>query len=136
MKLVLQSNEGIIAVLSELDVAQHGTGDIGSDFQGVGCDGDSLLSLILGLNHLEVRRFSPAEEDIEVEGNALEAEHVISVGGDLDLELRGFLLPVDHGTLLVFRILVEFNAKFEAEVLELLCREPVGGYLSVMVDYW
>ena len=39
------------------------------------------------------------EEDVQVHGNALEAEHVIAVGGDLDLELRCFLHSIDDRAL-------------------------------------
>lgn len=41
------------------------------------------------------------EEDVQVHGNALEAEHVIAVGGDLDLELRRFLHSIDDRALRV-----------------------------------
>jgi hypothetical protein len=57
------------------------------------------LELVLG-------HFLSAEENIEVHGNSLEAEHVISVGRDLDFEL-GRLLDASG-------VIVQFNAEFEA----------------------
>ena len=57
------------------------------------------LELVLG-------HFLSAEENIEVHGNSLEAEHVVSVGRDLNFEL-GRLLNAGS-------IIVQFNAEFEA----------------------
>lgn len=60
-----------------------------------------------------------AVEDVEHQGDTLEAEHVVSVGGDLNLELRRLLDAIDDGSLIIFGILVQLNTKLEAEVLEL-----------------
>jgi hypothetical protein len=80
---------------------------------------------VLWLYNSEVGRRGAPHEDVEVEGNALEAEHVISVGGDLNLELRRLLYAIDDGAFLVFSVFVELDAEFEAEVFEFLLGESV-----------
>jgi hypothetical protein len=57
------------------------------------------LELVLG-------HFLSAEENIEIHGNSLETEHVVSVGRDLDFEL-GRLLGAGS-------VIVQFNAELEA----------------------
>lgn len=125
VKLVLQPNEGLVSILGELNVAQDGARHVGPDSCGFGRDGDGLEDAVLGLYDSEVGRRGAAHEDVEVEGNALEAEHVISVGGDLNLELRRLLDTVDDGTLLVLGVFVKLDAEFEAEILELWLGESV-----------
>ena len=132
VQLVLQGNEGVVAVLGELDVAKDGTGDVRADLGGVRQDLDDLLLLVLGLDYPEVGRGDAAAEDVEVEGDALEAEHVISVGGDFDLELRGFLDSIDDGPLIVFGVLVKLDPIVEAEVLELGLGEPAAAQVSMV----
>ncbi|KAI6751196.1 hypothetical protein HG530_014110 [Fusarium avenaceum] len=73
-------------------------------------------------------------EDIEVVDDTFEAEHVISVGRDLNLELRRLLLAIDNRTLIVLGILVKLNTEFEAEVLKLLGRESVTGARNSVSD--
>jgi len=55
-----------------------------------------------------------------VQRDALEAEHVIAVGGDLDLELGRFVFGARR---VIFCILVKLDAEVEAEILELVGRE-------------
>lgn len=90
-------------------------------------DRDGLDLLITEFQHPEIRRRHGATEDVEHEGNALEAEHVIAVGGDLDLQLGRDLLAVHDGAVGVFGIFVELDTEFEAEVLEFLGRESRRG---------
>lgn len=125
VQLVLQSNEGFIAVGSELDIAQDGTRDVRADLCGVGQNLDYLSIGVLGFDDAEVGRLYATKEDVEVEGDALEAEHVIAVGSDFDFQLRGFLLAINNGTLLVLGIFVELDAIVEAEVFELFLGKPV-----------
>lgn len=114
VQLVLQGDEGVVAFGGELDVAQDGAGNVGSDLERVGGDGDGLGLGILGLDDLEVGGLYATAEDVEVEGDALEAEHVISVGGDFDLELGRLLLAIDDGSVLALSVLVELDAELEA----------------------
>lgn len=142
VELVLQRNEGLVSILGELDVAEDGARHVGPDLCGIGRDGNGLEDAVLGLYDSEVGGRGAAHEDVEVEGNALEAEHVISVGGDLDLELGRLLDAVDDGTLLVFGVFVKLDAEFEAEVLELWLGEsaavarPLVGAAYGDVPWW
>jgi hypothetical protein len=61
---------------------------------------------VCGSLELVLRHFLSAEENIEVHGDSLEAEHVVSVGRDLNFEL-GRLLGAGS-------VIVQFNAEFEA----------------------
>ena len=123
VELILQRNEGLIAVLCELDVSQDGTSNQRSDLGGLFLDNDLVLLRIFGLDHPEVGGLLSLLEDVQVHGNAFEAEHVISVGRDLDLELGRLLYAVDNGTLVILGVFVKFNAKLKAEILELFGRE-------------
>jgi hypothetical protein len=79
---------------------------------------------IFGLHDAEAGGFYAAKEDVEVESNALEAEHVIAVGSNFDLELGRFLLAINDGPLLIFGVFVELDAIVEAEVFKLYFGEP------------
>lgn len=120
VQLVLQADEGLVPILGELDAAQDGAGDEGPDLRRLGLDGDDVRLPVLGLDDGVLGGRDAAVEDVEVEGYALEAEHVVAVGGDLDLELGRLLDTIDDGAVVVFRVFVELDAIFEAEVLELL----------------
>lgn len=89
-----------------------------------------MLRRILGLNDAEVGGLHAAKEDVQVEGNALEAEHVIAVGTDFDLELGRLLLAVDNGPFLLFSVFVELDTVVEAQVLEFGLGEAVGAIKS------
>lgn len=52
-------------------------------------------------------------------GNALEAEHVVSVGADLDFELGRLVFRPRR---VVFGVIVNLYAEIEAEILELVSR--------------
>lgn len=120
VKLVLQGDEGLIAVLGELDVAKDGAGNERADLESLGRDFDDLLLAVLGFDNAEVGRGSAAEEDVEVQSNAFEAEHVVAVGGNLNLELGRLLDAIDDGALVLLGVFVELDAIIEAEVFKLL----------------
>ena len=61
-----------------------------------------------------VGHLHPPEEDIEVHGDALEAEHVVSVGGDFDLELRWFFNTIDDWSLAFGSVFIQLQAELEA----------------------
>jgi len=73
---------------------------------GLRLDGHLQELAVCGSLELVLGNFLSAEENIEVHGDSLEAEHVVSVGRDLDFEL-GRLLSTSS-------VIVEFNAEFEA----------------------
>lgn len=77
-------------------------------------NGDRLQLPALGCNQFIVwqRRF--LSEYVEHQSYTLEAEHVISVGRNLNLELRGFLLAIDNRPFRVRGVFVQFDAEFEA----------------------
>lgn len=124
VKLVLEGDEGFIAVLGELDVAEDSAGNQRSYLEGLGRDLDDLLLAVLGFNNAEVGRGSAAEEDVEVQSNAFEAEHVVAVGGNLNLELGRLLDAIDNGALVLLGVFVELDAIVEAEVFKLLLGVP------------
>lgn len=126
MQFVLKSNEGVVTVLVELDVAQDCTGNIRSNLGGVRQDLDNLRIGILGLDDSEVWRLHVPEEDVQVEGNALEAEHIIPVCSDFNLELRGFLFAVDDRTFLILGVFIKLDAIVEAEIFELFLGKSAG----------
>ena len=122
VQLVLQADEGLVSLGGELDVAQDGAGDVGADLLAVGADGD-LLHLVLGdVEQLEVGGGGLAAEDVQVHGDALEAEHVVAVGGDLDGQLGRLVLGA---RLILLGVLVELDAELEAELLEGVGSEAV-----------
>lgn len=118
VQLVLQTNERVVALLRELDVAEDGTGDEGADLEGFGVDGDDLLLSVLGLDNAVVGGCHAAEEDVEVHGDTFEAQHVVAVGGDFDLELWRLLHAIDNGALILLGVFVELDAVLEAEIFE------------------
>jgi hypothetical protein len=72
-----------------------------------------LLQLpILGRCDLPLGQLLLLKEDLQIESNALEAEHIISVCRNLDLQLWWLRLVFWLGALA--GVLVQFNAKFEA----------------------
>jgi len=73
---------------------------------GLGLDGYFQKLAVCGSLELVLGHFLSAEENIEVHGNSLEAEHVVSVGRDLNFELSRLL---DTSS-----VIVQFNAEFEA----------------------
>lgn len=122
VKLVLEADEGLVSLGSELDVAQDGAGDVGADLFALRANGD-LLHLVLGdVEQLEVGGVLLAAEDVQVHGDALEAEHVVAVGGNLDGQLGGLVLGA---RLILLSVLVELDAELEAELLEGVGSEPV-----------
>lgn len=96
VKLVLEGNERLIARFGELDIPQDGTGEVWSYLRSLGgvlvteqgkrvcldryllLDGDSLDLAIGWWYEAVVWEWSVAEEDVQVHGNALKAQHVIS----------------------------------------------------------
>jgi hypothetical protein len=73
---------------------------------GLGLDCHFQELAVCGSLELVLGHFLSAEENIEVHGDSLEAEHVVSVGRDLDFELGRFLNASG--------VVVQFNAEFEA----------------------
>jgi hypothetical protein len=90
-----------------------------------------LLVSIFGFDDSEVGWLCAAKEDVEVQGNAFEAEQVVAVGADLDLKLWGFLLAIDNRTLLLLGVFVELDTIVKAEVLKLLLGEPLAQMLAI-----
>lgn len=118
VQLVLQSDEAVISCLVELDATKHGAREVRSYPRGVVRDCDLLELAIRRRFQLPLWDLLTTKEDIEVHGNAFEAEHVIAVGWDFDLELGGFFHAIDDGSFLVRRVLIEFQAIVEAERIE------------------
>jgi hypothetical protein len=77
MKLVLQGDEGLVASLVELHVAQDSARHEGSDFHGILLNNNLLKLSVRGLDQSVVGEGSPAQENVQHEGNALETQHVI-----------------------------------------------------------
>ena len=130
VKLVLKGDEGVIAVLGELDVAEDGAGNKRPDLEGLGGDLDDLLLAVLGFDNAEIGRGGTAEEDVEVQSNTFEAEHVVAVGGNLNLELGRLLDAIDDGALVLLGVFVEFDTIIEAEVFKLLLGVSAGWKVS------
>lgn len=78
----------------------------------LGLDVQLLQLSVLGRCDVPLGQLLLLEEDLEVQRNALEAQHVISVRGDLNLQLRRLRLVFWLGALA--RVLVQFDAKLEA----------------------
>ena len=99
--------------MRELDIAENGPSNVWADLQGVFRDRDCLHLPSFWLDQSVIREWGLSSEDVEHKSYALEAEHVISVRRYFDFELRGFLFPIDNGSLLVCGIFVELYPKFE-----------------------
>lgn len=125
VQLVLEADEGLVTFLGELDVAEYSSGHQGSYFERLGRYLNLVLLLVLGRHNFVVWCLHASSEDIEVEGNALEAQHVISIRWYLNLQLGGLGFSVDDWSVLILGVLVEFDAKFEAQIFELFGGEPM-----------
>ena len=135
MQLVLKPNERVVchcvsllsqasrhvagrvrtSLLIELDVAQDGGGGV---WPHAGCrllDRKGLHLVFRYVDNAIVGCLGPALEDIERNGETLEAEQVIAIRGDLDLQLRRLILG-PRG--IVFGVVVELDSEVEAELLE------------------
>lgn len=111
--------------MGESDVPQDGSRAIRSYSKCALLNRDRLQLSAWRCNQFIVWIWCLATEDVEHESYALEAEHVISVGGDLNLELRGFLFAIDDGTFAVRGVFVELNTEFETELLEFFGGIPI-----------
>ena len=133
VQLILEIDERVVASLVELDAAEHGAHDEGPDEQGLRLL-DHLLPrrAVRWLQHPEHgRRFHPAEH-VQGAGDALHAEKIVAVGGDVDLVdllvLRVVAIRAGRAALaqeLVLDLLlggdlVELDAELEAQLVELL----------------
>lgn len=133
VQLILERNEGIVATLIKLDAAQNGTGNVLTHLRGLGLHGDG--DELLRLGELVLGELFAAKEDVEGARDTLKAEHVVSVGGNLDLELGALTgleiggrslkkkknvsarrLQVDGDTY----IFVKLDTELEAELVKLL----------------
>jgi len=91
----LKGDEGVVCLLRECNIAKNGSRHVWPYFHRLRVDRDRLQFSALWCNQSIVGQRCLLSENIEHQSNALEAKHVISIGRNLNLELRGFLLAID-----------------------------------------
>ena len=119
VQLVLQRDERFIPRLRELDVPQHRRGEVRADLLRLLPHVRRLQLPTLRLGQPKFRHGVSAQEDVQVQCDALETQHVVPVGGDLDFELRRFFhaIAVD-GSFGFGGVFVELEAVVEAQGVE------------------
>lgn len=78
VELVLKGNEGVVTRLGELDSTEDGSRDVRPDLSDGGIDAELMNLAIWRSDDTEVGELLTTEKDVEVHGDTLEAEHVIS----------------------------------------------------------
>ena len=130
MELVLKIDEGVVARLVELDAAEHRAHDERTHEHRLGLLDHLLARCAAGrLHQTEHGGRAPTHEHVQRFGDALQAEQVVAVGGDVDLvdDVVGGVVRVHRvraeelgAHLLLRRHLVELDPELEAQLVELL----------------
>mmetsp|Transcript_206 Transcript_206/g.211 ORF Transcript_206/g.211 Transcript_206/m.211 type:complete len:307 (+) Transcript_206:1049-1969(+) len=142
MQLILQVDEGVVGGDVEADIPKHASHHAWADSLRLRLDDDFLKTIGLILDGVSGGDLG-SEIGAEGSSNALDAEEVIPVGGDLDLvdillgDVEGVAVAIDAVHLHLFgRAMLQLHTEVEAQVLKLVLSEASADFLEQLFSQY